>query len=73
MVKQITAYQASDATTFSTYEEAVRHDAELVLLLIFDGNVGIINKVLDNAEKISEALAPMLVEHHETTSSFMNR
>lgn len=61
MVQEIKAYMSGDNQIFSTREEAVRHDAELVLMPILGGNVGLVNDIMAKAKEVFEALGPLVV------------
>lgn len=59
MVKKIQAFMSNDGQLFDNELAAVKHDAELTLMPIFGGNVGIVDTVMKNVADIHDALAPV--------------
>lgn len=59
MVKKIQAFMSSDGQLFDNELAAVKHDAELTLMPIFGGNVGIVDTVIKNYDAIYTALSPI--------------
>jgi len=59
MVKEITAYEASDGTVFASALDAAKHDAVLQLKQLEIFNYASALAVVENSGKIIAALAPL--------------
>lgn len=61
MVTQIKAFAASDGTVFASYYGAAEYEARKSLSEIGDFNEGIVTSIINNREKVKEALQALFL------------
>ena len=64
MATKITAYKTDDNQIFETERDALKHNAELALLPVLGGNIGLVNEVLNN---IGLLFSPLALYHEHLT------